>query len=353
MRNVVKSTILGMGLLAGVAFGAYAQTDNVAALPPGAQAPTPPAAAVAPSAELYRPEARRTGVGQEKQTQTVRPSRSLCRPEARRMVVLRRKSRPQPVAQVAWHISAARARTDRRHSVRKQAGRRQRRPVLRPAITASPSITPPSRSGTCGGTGTASCRRGAADRQPRPARRRPPRSGCARARRAPRAAATSQVPLVHSLTGFGAVEHLQILGLPDVERGRARRQQVVIDGGLGDRRRPQQRFEHRPPRPVERRLGDRGMRRRAEIARHLHRQHAARLEAVKQRDQQLVVVVEPVQRRVRIDHVGRPVRPPAREVGLLPFDRMRGFRPPPWPASRPTNRRRRPAPRASAQRSAA
>ena len=89
-------------------------------------------------------------------------------------------------------------------------------------------------------------------------------------------------PLGPFLDRVRAVEHLQILGLPDVERGRARRQQVVIDGRLGDRRRPQQRFERRPPGPVERRLGDRGMRRRAEIARHLHRQNAARLEPVEQ-----------------------------------------------------------------------
>src|SRR4051812_40343335 len=74
MRNVIKSTILGMGLLTGVAFGAYAQTDNVAPLPPGAQAPPPPAAAVAPSATYVGPKTGEMGAWQEKQTQPVRPS---------------------------------------------------------------------------------------------------------------------------------------------------------------------------------------------------------------------------------------------------------------------------------------
>jgi hypothetical protein len=76
MRNAVKSTILGMGLLTGVAFGAYAQTDNVAALPPGAQAPTPPAAVVAPSANYIGP----TWTAQEKQTQPIRPSEAYVGP---------------------------------------------------------------------------------------------------------------------------------------------------------------------------------------------------------------------------------------------------------------------------------
>ena len=71
MRNVVKSTILGMGLLTGVAFGAYAQTDSVAALPPGAQAPTPPAAAVVPSAGYVGPKPGELWSSPEKQTAPV------------------------------------------------------------------------------------------------------------------------------------------------------------------------------------------------------------------------------------------------------------------------------------------
>ena len=81
MRNVVKSTILGMGLLTGVAFGAYAQTDSVAALPPGAQAPTPPAAAVVPSAGYVGPKPGELGAWQEKQTQTARPSEAYVGPK--------------------------------------------------------------------------------------------------------------------------------------------------------------------------------------------------------------------------------------------------------------------------------
>jgi hypothetical protein len=72
-----------MGLLAGVAVGAYAQTDNVAALPPGAQAPKPPAAIVAPSADIGGPKAGEMWSTQEKQTQQVRPSaESLGGPKA-------------------------------------------------------------------------------------------------------------------------------------------------------------------------------------------------------------------------------------------------------------------------------
>src|SRR3954462_12232175 len=81
MRNAVKSTILGMGLIAGVAFSAFAQTDNVAALPPGAQAPTPPAAAVAPSANYVGPKPGELWSAQEKQTQQIRPSEAYVGPK--------------------------------------------------------------------------------------------------------------------------------------------------------------------------------------------------------------------------------------------------------------------------------
>ena len=121
MRNVVKSTILGIGLLAGVAFSAYAQTDNVAALPPGAQAPTPPAAAVAPSQRLCRPEARRIGrLGRKSRARPCGRRKPMsARSPANRW--LGRKSRPRPWASRRT-VSAARARTDRRHSV-KRTGR--------------------------------------------------------------------------------------------------------------------------------------------------------------------------------------------------------------------------------------
>src|SRR4051794_31537391 len=80
MQKVVKSTILGAGLAVGVAFGAYAQTDNVAALPPGAQAPTSPAAVVAPSAKYIGPAPGETWGAQERQTQQVRPSEAYVGP---------------------------------------------------------------------------------------------------------------------------------------------------------------------------------------------------------------------------------------------------------------------------------
>jgi hypothetical protein len=75
MRNIMKSTILGVGLLTGVAFSAFAQTDNVAALPPGAKAPTPPAGAVAPSVEYGGPAVGASNwTVPEKQTGPVAPS---------------------------------------------------------------------------------------------------------------------------------------------------------------------------------------------------------------------------------------------------------------------------------------
>ena len=83
MRNVVKSTILGIGLLTGVAFSAYAQTDNVAALPPGAQAPTPPAAAIAPSQGYIGPKPGELGLAGKADPDRAAVG-SLCRPEARR-----------------------------------------------------------------------------------------------------------------------------------------------------------------------------------------------------------------------------------------------------------------------------
>jgi len=55
MTNLVKSTVLGLTLLAGAGFAAHAQSGNVAALPPGAAAA--PAAAVAPSPAWIGPKA--------------------------------------------------------------------------------------------------------------------------------------------------------------------------------------------------------------------------------------------------------------------------------------------------------
>ena len=62
------------------------------------------------------------------------------------------------------------------------------------------------------------------------------------------------------------------------------------------------------------------MRAGAEVARHLHRQHPLRRQGREQARQQPVVIVEPVQCRIRKDEAGRPLRPPCREIGVPPLD---------------------------------
>jgi hypothetical protein len=51
MSSFVKASVLGLGLLAGAAFVAHAQSDNTAALPPGGGVPS----AVAPSGNYPGP----------------------------------------------------------------------------------------------------------------------------------------------------------------------------------------------------------------------------------------------------------------------------------------------------------
>ena len=80
MRNGVKSTVIGIGLLTGVAFAAHAQSDNVAAVPPGVPAPAAPSTAVAPSPAYVGPAPGITWSAQEKQTQPVRPSGAYVGP---------------------------------------------------------------------------------------------------------------------------------------------------------------------------------------------------------------------------------------------------------------------------------
>ncbi|HEV8677964.1 MAG TPA: hypothetical protein VGQ90_01215 [Stellaceae bacterium] len=70
MTNLVKSTVLSLGLVAGVSFAAYAQSGSVAALPPGTAA-TPPAA-VAPSGTLPGPNAGGGWYPKEAQTDAAR-----------------------------------------------------------------------------------------------------------------------------------------------------------------------------------------------------------------------------------------------------------------------------------------
>jgi len=70
----VRTSILSLALVTGVAFAAHAQSGSVAALPPGA-APAPAPAAVAPSARLPGPNPGSAWSAQgEKQTQAVTPS---------------------------------------------------------------------------------------------------------------------------------------------------------------------------------------------------------------------------------------------------------------------------------------
>jgi hypothetical protein len=97
MQKVVKSTILGAGLAVGVAFGAFAQTDSVASLPPGAQPATPPAAVVAPSAKYIGPAPGQTWTAEEKQTQPIQPSQAYVGPAPGQTWTAQEKQ-TQPVA---------------------------------------------------------------------------------------------------------------------------------------------------------------------------------------------------------------------------------------------------------------
>ena len=106
MSTLVKSTVLSLSLLAGVTAAAYAQSNNVAALPPGAAAPAAPApvgpaaalpgpnpgagwygatpstqATVTPSADAIEgPKPGQGWYGKEQQTQAVQPSESYPGP---------------------------------------------------------------------------------------------------------------------------------------------------------------------------------------------------------------------------------------------------------------------------------
>jgi hypothetical protein len=64
--------LLSLGLLAGASATAYAQSDSIAALPPGASAPAP--TAVVPSGTYPGPDPGRGWGIKESQTQPVAPS---------------------------------------------------------------------------------------------------------------------------------------------------------------------------------------------------------------------------------------------------------------------------------------
>ena len=82
MSPLVKSAVLSLGLLAGVAASAYAQSENIAALPPDANATAAPqGAVVAPSAKYVGPDPGATWSAAEKSTGPVQPSAKYVGPD--------------------------------------------------------------------------------------------------------------------------------------------------------------------------------------------------------------------------------------------------------------------------------
>ena len=82
MSSFVKSAVLSFGLAAGVVGSAYAQSDNIAALPPDAPATAAPqGAVVAPSPKYVGPEPGITWSAQEKQMQPVQASPRYVGPD--------------------------------------------------------------------------------------------------------------------------------------------------------------------------------------------------------------------------------------------------------------------------------
>jgi hypothetical protein len=82
MSPLVKSAVLSLGLLAGVSVSAFAQSENIAALPPNAPAtPAPQGVIVAPSSEYVGPAPGITWSANEKNTGPVRPSEKYVGPD--------------------------------------------------------------------------------------------------------------------------------------------------------------------------------------------------------------------------------------------------------------------------------
>src|SRR5213593_3979745 len=86
-------------------------------------------------------------------------------------------------------------------------------------------------------------------------------------RREQRHEPASLYPLLH---GIDTLQRLQILDLPDVERGRPRGQEIEVEARLGHRIRPEQRLELFAPWSVADRVRDQRVRRRAEVPRELN-----------------------------------------------------------------------------------
>jgi hypothetical protein len=78
MFTFVKSTVLSLGVLA-IAFAAHAQSENVAALPPGASVVSP--AAVAPSGPYPGPDPGKMWGTRESQTRAVERSPQYIGPK--------------------------------------------------------------------------------------------------------------------------------------------------------------------------------------------------------------------------------------------------------------------------------
>ena len=75
MSPLAKSTILSLSLLAGAAASAYAQSENIAKLPPSAAVTPPPAAAVvAPSTVFLGPDPGTSWPASQVNTGAVQPS---------------------------------------------------------------------------------------------------------------------------------------------------------------------------------------------------------------------------------------------------------------------------------------
>ncbi len=82
MSPLFKSAMLSLGLLAGAGVSAYAQSDNIAALPPDAAGtPAPQGVLVAPSPQYVGPEPGITWSATEKNTGPVQPSPQYVGPD--------------------------------------------------------------------------------------------------------------------------------------------------------------------------------------------------------------------------------------------------------------------------------
>ena len=77
MSKFAKSALLSLGLIAGATASAFAQSNNIAALPPNA----PPATAVAPSGSYPGPDPGRGWYGKESQTGPVAQSPKYVGPK--------------------------------------------------------------------------------------------------------------------------------------------------------------------------------------------------------------------------------------------------------------------------------